>query len=377
MALLLILVTAYQICLKIWRSAYRDFKCDLRRTQWLRGIGWTGGVIWLLGLIASAIYIGTAFLTDTSTACQPDGSFRLSPETYSMWSSSGFFQITLGGGHLTFAEAKVVDIVWDIGIGRGGQFILAFISWRVFVKYVTMCMEIEPVTYQLFRTIFIETEPSLPSTYRTIKSFIFQRRLRSRTAMTFMVVTMVFILAFPTLISAMSGYDANVGSHMRDRDDNLIPFQNFSRILYVVHDGWRINQDGNYWVTDVFYNPKSGDPVLGRSAICEGYYRHQNKTDCNLQNSVSEYVIAHGLGGRKNESTRFDNWTTGQNITLPAPALNITAYVSDDKRLGGQSSSGILEESWVRMNETFNITYIKENGTCQTMGVSSICPYPL
>jgi hypothetical protein len=48
------------------------------------------------------------------TACQPDGSFSLYPDTFSIWSSTGFFQITLGGGHLTFAEAKLVDIVWDI-----------------------------------------------------------------------------------------------------------------------------------------------------------------------------------------------------------------------------------------------------------------------
>jgi hypothetical protein len=138
-------------------------------------------------------------------------------------------------------------------VGRGGQFLLAFISWRVFAKYLTVCMEIEPITYQLFRTIFLENEASLPSTYRTINSFLWQRRLRSKIAMTFMVITMIFILAFPTLISAMSGYDANVASYMPDRNDNFLPFKDFSRVLYVIHDGWRIGEDGNYWIKDEDY----------------------------------------------------------------------------------------------------------------------------
>src|SRR5262245_36844368 len=115
--------------------------------------------------------------------------------------------------------------------------------------YLTICMDSRPITYQLFRTVFFENEASLPSTFRIMKSFIWQRQLRSKTAMIFMMATMIFILAFPTLASAMSRYDANVASYMPDEDDNFIPFKSFSRILYVIHDGWRINQSGNYWIT--------------------------------------------------------------------------------------------------------------------------------
>jgi hypothetical protein len=127
---------------------------------------------------------------------------------------------------------------------------MALISWREFARYLTICMESEPVTYQLFRTIFIENDASVLSTCRTIKSFICQRKLRSNIAMAFMIATMIFILAFPTLVSAMSGYDSNVASRVLDHDDNLIPFNNFSRALYVIHDGWRLNQSGNYLITD-------------------------------------------------------------------------------------------------------------------------------
>lgn len=68
--------------------------------------------------------------------------------------------------------------------------------------------------------------------------------------MVFITTIMAFILAFPTLVSAMSGYDFNVASNVMDRDGNLIPFSNFSRVLYVIHDGWRIDQNDSYWITD-------------------------------------------------------------------------------------------------------------------------------
>ena len=110
-------------------------------------------------------------------------------------------------------------------------------------------MENEPVTYQVFRTIFIEHDASLLSTYRTIQSFVWQRRLRSKVTMVFMAATMVFIVAFPTLMSAMSGYDSNVASRIQDRDGNLISFRDFERPIYVVHDGSRVNLTDDYLIT--------------------------------------------------------------------------------------------------------------------------------
>jgi hypothetical protein len=101
--------------IRVPRTAFRELKQDLKSTRWLRGLGWSVGVIWFLGLLIGAIILSIVQSFSTSdTACPPDGTFRFNPETYSTWSSTGFFQITWAGGHLSFAQAKVVDIVWDI-----------------------------------------------------------------------------------------------------------------------------------------------------------------------------------------------------------------------------------------------------------------------
>lgn len=112
---------------KLLRSAWHDLKHDLRSTRWLRGWAWAAGVIWFLGLIVSLIIVSMfSLFTSDFNACQPDGEFRLYPGTYSMWSSTGFFQITLGGGTLTFPQAKVIDVIWDIVSWCSSQIVLLY-----------------------------------------------------------------------------------------------------------------------------------------------------------------------------------------------------------------------------------------------------------
>ena len=98
------------------RTAFRNLKRDLKSTQWLRGLGWFFGFVWNSSLLVTLLLVATGaeWFSSDLKACQADGSFNLDPRTYSMWSSSGFFQVTLAGGHLTFAGAKAVDVIWDV-----------------------------------------------------------------------------------------------------------------------------------------------------------------------------------------------------------------------------------------------------------------------
>lgn len=73
-----------------------------------------------------------------------------------------------------------------------------------------------------------------------IRDFLARRRLRSIAAMVFMTVTMLFVLAWPTVASAMTGYDSNNVAFIKIRDGSLIPFSSFIPLLYIIHDGSRI-----------------------------------------------------------------------------------------------------------------------------------------
>lgn len=67
--------------------------------------------------------------------------------------------------------------------------------------------------------------------------------------MVFIVMTMIFVLVFPTLGSAMTGYSGNVMPYVPDSAGNFIPFHDFSIALYTIHDGDRINQTKDFHAT--------------------------------------------------------------------------------------------------------------------------------
>lgn len=115
--------------------------------------------------------------------------------------------------------------------------------------YVTTSMEVTPVTFNTYRTVFLHTEPSIVGIPRIIRDFTLRLRLHSTVAMVFMIATMAYILAFPTLGSAMTGYSGNVKSFVPDHNGNYIAFESFRLNTYVIHDGWRINQTANFTVT--------------------------------------------------------------------------------------------------------------------------------
>lgn len=78
----------------------------------LRFFFWVTGLMVALGVLG--VFAAAGFFGSDAGACLPDDSFGLRPQDFSYWGSSGFFQITLGFGDLTFTQAKAIDIVWDV-----------------------------------------------------------------------------------------------------------------------------------------------------------------------------------------------------------------------------------------------------------------------
>jgi hypothetical protein len=134
-------------------------------------------------------------------------------------------------------------------VGRAGQAVLAFYSWKSFAVYVRSSMETAPVAYDTFFTVFLEEEPSFRSTIRVIRDFTCRRGLRSKLAMVSIITAMIYVLAWPTLASAMTGYTSASGAFVIDTAQNLISFSSFVPVAYIIHDGWRIQRTGDFIVT--------------------------------------------------------------------------------------------------------------------------------
>jgi hypothetical protein len=104
-----------------WTELGRDTWTDIRLVNSGDGILWVPLYLVSTSLVQLVILIsmkGSPFAPASSSqsngiGCLPDGSFG-DANKYDRWGLSGFFQITLRSGYMTFTQAKVVDITWDI-----------------------------------------------------------------------------------------------------------------------------------------------------------------------------------------------------------------------------------------------------------------------
>ncbi|KAL7619460.1 hypothetical protein AAE478_009999 [Parahypoxylon ruwenzoriense] len=228
-------------------------------------------------------------------------------------------------------------------------------------------MDLSPVTYRTFWVVFLYQEPTFFSIGYLLRDFLSYRRLKSIIAMVFMILTLIFLLVFPTLASAMTGYTPVNKAFVRGNNDNLTPFSEFQVVTYIIHDGFRVNLTGNTYVTRVF-ELNQLDPVIWKGSDELEYYGCY-KEKCELLNTVSKYVSSYGFyGSNYTEST----W---QNTTLPAPVLNISAsYIPPgplfshdwtDPQTKQKPFNDITKSTYFLSNQTYPMDYIMDRGGCQ------------
>ncbi|KAK3985250.1 hypothetical protein QBC44DRAFT_251050, partial [Cladorrhinum sp. PSN332] len=170
---------------------------------------------WLTVVCFVVVLVSSAY-GGTHGACKPDGSFSPYVDDYSLWSGAGFFSIEICMGKLSFSQAKVIDIFWDMVVGRGGQAVLAYISWRVFADFMAASIERTPVTYRTFWRVYLEQESSLWAIGTLLVDRTFYRALRHKIVVAFTVFSLILILVFPTAASAMTGYVTHTKPFIRD-----------------------------------------------------------------------------------------------------------------------------------------------------------------
>ncbi|KZL67867.1 hypothetical protein CI238_12980 [Colletotrichum incanum] len=370
-----------------WEKASSAALRDAKDTHWFATLACLLALGWIAALIFLLYYLGATSLRGESDACQPDGSFDVFKSDYTLWSASGFFQITFAWGRFSFADAKAIDVAWDVVFGRGGQALLAWISWRAFADYTTISMQVSPVTYDTFQAIFLQDQPGIYSTFYLIRDFAHSHGLQSRVMMVIMVFVAIFILLFPTLGSAMTGYSANNDAYVRGYEGMLIPFEEFDVAGYVIHDAWRINMTGDLLLTyprmqyptkeTAYFSTSASSGCIENDLERSGYWFNSGtampvEEGCSMHRNVSDYVRNYGFYGLEDKESIW----MGQ--TLPAPVLNISASwlpQSDalygwnwtDPRTGLQPFKDVSRAAYAAANDTYSLDYVKANGSCQPM----------
>ena len=180
--------------------------------------------------------------------CYPNGMWsETKGATWRIMDSSYFFTPNLSFGSMAFTSAKIIDITWDVCVGRGGQLILAYVNYIVFNEWLLYHMELHLTSYKMytavaFKTTTLETLGVLGKEFLAFGESNW-RRLFRWLAILGMILSTLYVISFPTLMAAMTGYITTYKPYMLDSDSNLIELDKFQSVGFVIEDASRI---GNY-----------------------------------------------------------------------------------------------------------------------------------
>lgn len=148
---------------------------------------------------------------------------------------------------MTFTQVKVIDIAWDLLIGRGIQILLAYVNYRVFNEWLLYHLELHLTSYKMYTAVAFQT--TTMSTLGVLgKEFLCfgkgtWRRFFRWLAMFSMLISTLYVLAFPTLMAAMTGYISTYGVYIESNENNLIGFNQVVSVQYIIRNASRINPD--------------------------------------------------------------------------------------------------------------------------------------
>ncbi|KAF1850871.1 uncharacterized protein K460DRAFT_400909 [Cucurbitaria berberidis CBS 394.84] len=124
-------------------------------------------------------------------------------------------------GSLTFSQVKMIDVVWDVLLGRGVQILAWWVGYVVFSDALLRAIERHPASFRIFQRIALEG-PSWLSVWTLMQEVWVAKSRRTKALFLYMFLSTCYILSVPLLLSAMTGYDSTTIAWVSLGDDNNI-----------------------------------------------------------------------------------------------------------------------------------------------------------
>lgn len=166
----------------------------------------------------------------------------------------GLFVLDATWGRYSFSTVKVIDVAWDIIVGRGVQLFAWWIAYNVFSDALLRVIERHPASFRIFQRIALEG-PSVLSTWTLCKELFHVKSKRTKALFAYITISTTYVLCLPMFMGAMTGYDSTSIAWM-DLDDsnNIVPTSavklswaltgtsnsTFGRTICVDSDDWQI-----------------------------------------------------------------------------------------------------------------------------------------
>ncbi|KAF2684794.1 hypothetical protein K458DRAFT_431090 [Lentithecium fluviatile CBS 122367] len=219
-------------------------------------------------------------------------------------------------GTLPFSLAKTIDVAWDLFVGRGAQLIVAWTSYVIFSTAVLRVIERHPTSYRNFLHITLDG-PSLLSIWTLLKDLFRTQSRWTGVLFFYMIVSILYVLCLPVILSAMTGYDSTTISWVNVEDrDRIIPASAFNQ-------GRMVYSAGNLTFPTPTCSASSEIEAVGDDL----YYR-SNFCSCQLPNGTlldfREWVDAY-----EDKNAAWDYTECDATVVTTVPISNQTFEFKD------------------------------------------------
>jgi hypothetical protein len=123
---------------------------------------------------------------------------------------------------LSFVNAKIIDVAFNVVVGRGGQACLAWIAYRVYTDVLIRIAENGKIRYDLFAAISL-----CPNQIRTIGTAVASvsstQNLRTKFMLAWTMLAMLYVLAYPTLLSAATSLVGATTTSIQLNNNGTVP----------------------------------------------------------------------------------------------------------------------------------------------------------
>jgi hypothetical protein len=138
-------------------------------------------------------------------------------------------------------------------VGRGLQVLLACIAYKVTTKSLNMSMGHHAVPVGTFEAITLQ-DSTFVALCKQICNFLSIRSWQDKLRLLWIIFSTLFIVIFPTLVGAMTGYAPATNPFVEGNDGELIPLASFLEVKYIVHDAERIGLESSLILSNIPIN---------------------------------------------------------------------------------------------------------------------------
>lgn len=159
--------------------------------------------------------------------CAPDGTLTLPDQKIRpMWDSRFFFSITLAWGDFSLSTVKLIDVCWDLVIGRGGQLLLSSLVFWTIRRSILTSLErkswrMPVLTRQMLDPI------SISGLWAAVKEAASDH---GSAGISLYGLAIAYVLCFNIIVSAMTGYRTSMSPVLFRDNGSTVALNNLTRI---------------------------------------------------------------------------------------------------------------------------------------------------